>query len=184
MLSVPNVVLLAVKMEGTTIPALLTADSSVQWVIGIWSPVVNKLRAFLGMCCKPYIELFFVPAKKECAAAHAYLCLCLLPGVCAAFRYSAQEARLAFPGYWSSTPVLTLQLHHSRAWDILGETQMFSLILDLEVHELNWLHAVYPFLQFRKQGAHLPFHCCFIFRSELEWWGECLFSECCLIPWC
>lgn len=50
-----------------------------------------------------------------------------------------------FPEYWSSPPVRTLQLHRSRAWDIVGETQKFSLILDLdEVHQLNWVYAV-PF---------------------------------------
>lgn len=43
-----------------------------------------------------------------------------------------------FTKYWSSPLVLTLQLHHSRPWDIVGETQKFSLILDLyEVRELN-----------------------------------------------
>ena len=54
-----------------------------------------------------------------------------------------------FPEYWSSTPALTLQLHHSRAWDIIGETQKFSLILDLdEVHQQNWVHAVrFPAIQ-------------------------------------
>lgn len=42
-----------------------------------------------------------------------------------------------------------LQLHHSRAWDIVGETQKFSLILDLdEVHQLNWVRAVpFPAIQ-------------------------------------
>lgn len=54
-----------------------------------------------------------------------------------------------FPEYWSSPPVLTLLLHQSRAWDIVGETQNFSLILGLdEVHELNWVHAIpFPAIQ-------------------------------------
>lgn len=50
-----------------------------------------------------------------------------------------------FPEFWNSLPVPTLQLHHSRAWDVVGETQKFSLILVLdEVHQLNWVRAV-PF---------------------------------------
>lgn len=54
-----------------------------------------------------------------------------------------------FPDYWSSPPVLRLQLHHSSVWDIVGETQKFSLILDLdEVNQLNWVRAVpFPAIQ-------------------------------------
>lgn len=54
-----------------------------------------------------------------------------------------------FPEYWISPPVQTLQLHRSRAWDIVGETHKFSLILDLDaVHQLNGVHAVpFPAIQ-------------------------------------
>lgn len=51
-----------------------------------------------------------------------------------------------FPDYWSSAPVLTLQVHYGRVWVTVGETQKLSLILDLdEVHQLDEVCAV-PFL--------------------------------------
>lgn len=48
----------------------------------------------------------------------------------------------------NSPAVLSLQLQHHRAWDIIV-TPRFSLILDLdEAHHLNWVRAVpFPAIQ-------------------------------------